>query len=450
MAAIESGRPVLPVFVLDRETPGKWATGGAGLWWLHHTLDSLGKALANAGAPMVLRRGRAADVLRHLAHEVGAAEIHAGRAVEPWARAALDELVANAGVPVHLHRTTLLFDPDSIRTQSGGAYGVFTPFSRACLARGEPDAPLPAPTSITGACAESDRLEDWHLLPTRPDWAGGFRANWKPGEAGAAERLAKVAAETVAEYDRTRNSPGEDGTSALSPRLHWGELSPGQIWHAVADVEGPGKDSYINELLWREFCANLLWHHPDLPEKPLRPEFANMPFRDDPVGLTAWQRGQTGIPIVDAGMRQLWHLGWMHNRIRMITASFLIKHQMLAWQAGEAWFWDALVDADLASNSAQWQWVAGCGADAAPYFRIFNPVLQGRKFDADGEYVRRWVPELAQLPDRVLHAPWEASDAELAAADVRLGQDYPHPIVDLAAGRARALAAYKTLGGSPH
>ncbi len=449
VAAIDSGRPVLPVFILDQETPGKWAPGAGSLWWMHQTLESLGKTFAAAGAPLVLRRGRVADVLRHLVHEVGAAEIHAGRPVEPWARRVLDELVATAGVPVHLHRTTLLFDPGSVRTLSGGAYGVFTPFARACLARPKPAAPLAAPTTIAGISVASDRLEDWQLLPTQPERAAGFRRTWKPGEAGAAERLAKIAAQTVADYDRTRNLPGEDGTSALSPRLHWGELSPGQIWHAVDDIEGAGKDSYLSELLWREFSANLLWHHPDLPEKPLRPEFANMPFRDDAADLTAWQRGQTGIPIVDAGIRQLWGLGWMHNRVRMITASFLVKHLLLPWQEGEAWFWNTLVDADLASNSAQWQWVAGSGADAAPYFRVFNPVLQGRKFDADGNYVRRWVPELARLSDKALQAPWEASESELAQAGVRLGHTYPHPIVDLPAGRARALAAYKTIGRSP-
>ncbi len=447
-AAIASGRPVLPVFILDGDTPGKWAPGGASLWWLHHTLASLGESFAAAGAPLVLRRGRAADVLRHLAEEVGAAEIHAGRAVEPWARAVMDELVASAGVPLHLHRTTLLLDPDAIRTQSGGAYGVFTPFSRACLARPRPDAPLPAPAAITGASAPSDRLEDGHLLPTKPDWAAGFRANWKPGEAGAADRLGKIVASVIAGYDQTRNSPGEDGTSALSPRLHWGELSPGQIWNAVADIEGTGKDTYLNELLWREFCANLLWHHPDMPDAPLRPEYAGMPVRHDDADLEAWRRGRTGIPIVDAGIRQLWHLGWMHNRVRMITASFLVKHLLLPWQEGEAWFWDTLVDADLASNSAQWQWIAGCGADASPFFRIFNPVLQGRKFDPAGDYVRRWVPELARLPDRALQAPWEASATELAEAGVRLGDTYPRPIVDLAAGRTRALAALKAISGS--
>ncbi len=445
VAAIASGRPVLPLFILDRETPGRWAPGGASLWWLHHSLVSLGESLEKAGAKLILRRGAAVEVLRHLVHEVGAAEIHAGRAIEPWARKVMDEVVSTSGAKLHLHRTALLYEPDGIRTQSGGAYGVFTPFSRACLARGAPDKPLSAPLSFKGVSAPSDELADWKLLPARPDWAAGLRARWVPGEAGAAQRLKRVVADVVKGYDQTRNFPGQDGTSALSPRLHWGELSPGQIWHAVEGIESKGRTTFVNELLWREFSANLLWHHPDLPEKPLRPEFAAMPWRRDAAGLRAWQRGQTGIPLVDAGMRQLWNTGWMHNRVRMVVASFLIKHLLLPWQDGEAWFWDTLVDADLASNSAQWQWVAGSGADAAPYFRVFNPVLQGWKFDPKGDYVRRWVPELARLPDKALQNPWDASEEELAAAGVRLGETYPRPIVDLAAGRARALEAFAGL-----
>ncbi len=248
-------------------------------------------------------------------------------------------------------------------------------------------------------------------------------------------------------YARTRNSPGMDGVSMLSPRLHFGEISPAQAWHA-AEAARPGAEGtrvWTDELLWREFSANLLWEHPILPEAPLRGEFAAMGWRDDRAGLAAWQRGRTGLPIVDAGMRQLWHLGWMHNRVRMITASFLVKHLLLPWQDGEAWFWDTLVDADLASNAAQWQWVAGSGADAAPFFRVFNPVLQGEKFDPEGAYVRRWVPELARLPDRFLHAPWSAPADILDAAGVAIGRTYPAPVVDLAAGRARALAAFRLL-----
>ena len=292
----------------------------------------------------------------------------------------------------------------------------------------------------------SDRLEDWDLLPSRPDWAGGLRATWTPGESGAQARLRVFLDRNLAGYAGFRDHPGQCVTSMLSPHLHFGELSAAQVWHGVNALQ-PSKDSdkFIRELLWREFSIHLLWQHPDLPEVPLRREFAGMPWRDDASALAAWQRGRTGIPIVDAGMRQLWETGWMHNRVRMIAASVLIKHLLIPWQAGEAWFWDTLVDADLANNAASWQWVAGCGADAAPYFRIFNPTLQGRKFDAEGVYVRRFVPELSQLSSADIHAPWEAPEPALAQAGVILGQTYPHPIVNLAAGRARALAAYEAV-----
>jgi deoxyribodipyrimidine photo-lyase len=441
--AVASGRPVVPVFVLDETTAGDWAPGGAARWWLHHSLAALAQALARLGAPLVLRRGRIAEIFAALVAETDAAEIHAGLPGEPWARDAVATLQQRLGIPVHLHRTLTLFDPDALRTQTGGPYGVFTPFARACRARGVPDAPLPPPKRIpTAAPPRSDRLEDWRLLPTRPDWAGGLRQAWQPGEAGGRRQLHAFADAAVQNYHRTRDLPGQDGTSRLSPHLHWGEVSPDTAWQAASRADGgEGVDTWQNEMLWREFSANLLWHNPALPQAPLRREFAAMPWRDAPDELRAWQQGRTGIPIVDAGMRQLWRVGWMHNRVRMIVASFLIKHLLLPWQTGAAWFWDTLVDADLASNSAQWQWVAGCGADAAPYFRIFNPVLQGCKFDKEGAYVRRWVPELARLPDTAIHAPWQAPELVLRAAGIVLGPTYPHPIVDLAAGRQRALAA---------
>jgi deoxyribodipyrimidine photo-lyase len=294
----------------------------------------------------------------------------------------------------------------------------------------------------------SDALADWGLLPGKPDWAAGLRETWTPGEAGARARLDRFLAHGLAQYEARRNLPGTDGTSMLSPHLHWGELSPVQVWHAAthaAQAGGKGLDAFLRELLWREFSIHLLWEHPGLPDAPLRPEFGRMAWRKDQEGLRAWTRGRTGLPIVDAGMRQLWRTGWMHNRVRMIVASFLSKHLLIPWQEGEAWFWDTLVDADLASNSANWQWVAGCGADPAPYFRVFNPVLQGRKFDPEGTYVRQWVPELAGLAPRWVHAPWDASESELLRADVKLGETYPKPIVDLARARERALEAYRAL-----
>ncbi len=439
VAAVASGHQVLPVFVLDEASAGSWAPGGASRWWLHQSLAALAGDLAARGAPLLLRRGRYEQVLPALLAETGAVAVHAGLPTEPWARVALREVHRRLGGRLRTHLTTLAFSPTEIMTQAGTPYGVYTPFARACQARmAALGAPQPAPERIDGATLPpGDRLADWGLLPERPDWAGGLRAGWMPGEAGAAARLARFGAEGLSGYAERRDLPAVDGTSMLSPHLAWGEISAGQVLHATENAA-----KFTSEVLWREFAAHLLWHHPSLPEAPLRAGFAAMPWRQDAGGLRAWQRGATGIPLVDAGMRQLWATGWMHNRVRMVVASFLVKHLLLPWQAGEAWFWDTLVDADLAQNSASWQWVAGCGADAAPYFRVFNPVLQGRKFDADGGYVRAWVPELARLPDRFVHAPWEAPEGVLAAAGVRLGREYPEPIVELGAGRARALAAF--------
>ena len=450
-AALRGGRRVLPVFVL--EDAGAWKLGGASRWWLHHSLTALAASLAALGAPLVLRRGSALEEIPRLAREVGAGEVHTGGGPEPAARA-LDREVAAAlqadGVTLHRHRTRMMFNPETIRTGAGGVYGVYTPFGRACRASGGPRPPLAAPERIPSpAPPASDRLEDWGLLPTKPDWAGGLRATRTPGEAGGQARLRRFLTGGLEAYGRNRNLPGIASTSMLSPHIAWGEVSLAQAWFAAeaqAGGAGDGLSVFQSELLWREFSIYQLWHHPDLPEQPLRPNFAAMPWREDPAGLAAWQRGQTGIPIVDAGMRELWRTGWMHNRVRMIVASFLTKHLLLPWQAGEAWFWDTLVDADLSANAASWQWVAGCGADAAPYFRVFNPVLQGQKFDADGSYVRRYVPELARLSDKYIHAPWEAPDVALAAAGIRLGGNYPRPVIDLAAGRDRALAAWRGLG----
>ena len=434
--AARGDRGVVAVYVLDDAAAGDWAIGGAGRWWLHHSLAALADSLGKHGVTLVLRRGDTARALAEVAAAVGARDIHAGRAHEPFARATERAVAALPGLTLHLHRTATLFDLDAIRTQAGGVYGVFTPFARACRAH-EVGPPLPVPRLDGPPAPRSDALDDWGLLPTTPDWAAGIRAAWTPGEAGALARL-KAFAHDIARYDARRNLPGEPGTSMLSPHLHWGEVSPTQVWHAAeASEPGRGRETYQTEILWREFSAYLLWHHPELPEQPLRPEFSRMPWRVDDGALRAWERGRTGIPIVDAGMRQLWQTGWMHNRVRMIVASFLVKHLLIPWQDGERWFWDTLVDADLASNAASWQWVAGSGADAAPYFRVFNPVLQGRKFDPAGAYVRRYVPELSGLDAGRIHAPWESGDL--------LSQAYPQPIVDLAAGRARALDAYRAV-----
>ena len=448
-AATESGRPVLPVFILDDAFAGAWALGGASRWWLHHSLTALRQSLGGLGVSLTLRRGDSVATIAEIADQTGAAEIFTGGSADPGARRVDQEAAEAVGVKFHRMRTMTLFHPNSVRTKSGGAYSVYTPFANACLALGGPMEPVPAPTTLVSAKApRSDRLEDWDLLPTTPDWASGLRDTWTPGEPGAMERAEAFMTRGLNGYAVARDQPAGDGTSMLSPHLHFGEISAVQLWYmAHQRPGGKSREVFVRELLWREFCANLLWHNPGLPETPLKPEFGNMPWRDDKAGIRAWQQGRTGVPIVDAGMRQLWHTGWMHNRVRMIAASFLIKHLMIRWQEGEAWFWDTLVDADLASNAGNWQWVAGCGADAAPYFRIFNPVLQGKKFDADGGYVRRWIPELGRLESRHIHAPWDAPAESLAKAGVTLGKTYPKPIVDLAGGRARALDAYAGIRG---
>lgn len=438
--AVQEGGPVVPVYVLDE------ALGGAGRWWLHHSLINLATDLAARGANLVLRRGDPAKIIPELATEVGASSVHAARSYEPALRRA-DKMVDTAlkaqGVRFARHLATSLFAPEQIKTKTGGAYGVYTPFSRACFVEGVPDDILPAPEVIKSVEVTSERLADWGLLPTKHDWASGMREVWTPGEAGAAARLKAFLAGPISLYDEARNLPGVEGTSRLSPHVHFGEISPRMVWHEAAKCgTGSGVHTFLKELLWREFSINLLWQHQDLARTPIKPEFAKFPWADDKNWLYCWQRGMTGVPIVDAGMRQLRQTGWMHNRVRMICASFLVKHLLIPWQQGERWFWDNLCEADEAANAASWQWVAGCGADAAPYFRIFNPVLQGQKFDPDGKYVRKYVPELASLPDKLIHAPWEAEPKLLTFARVTLGKDYPRPITGLSEGRERALAAY--------
>ncbi len=451
-AALAGADKILPVYVLDDEAAGDARIGGASRWWLHHSLESLGKDLARLGAPLVLRKGDAREIIPALARQIGADTVHAARAYEPHMRAmdkTIDAALKAYGIAYKRHLSAMLFPPERIRTKTGGIYGVYTPFSRACFEAGVAEDILPVPPAIPGISGIlSDELTSWALLPRKPDWAGGMRATWQPGEAGAAGLLATFLSGAVHAYYDDRNVPGKTGTSRLSPHLHFGEISARDVWLQAAQFEGKGAGHYLKELLWREFSIYLLWHHPDLPSQPIRPEFSRFPWAGNPGALRTWQRGQTGVPIVDAGMRELWQTGWMHNRVRMITASYLVKHLLIPWQAGEAWFWDTLVDADLAANAASWQWVAGCGADAAPYFRIFNPVLQGLKFDSDGTYVRRYVPEIASLPDQYIHAPWSAPESDLAKAGVTLGKTYPRPVMELGEGRDRALAAYSQISGS--
>ena len=455
--AAEAGSAVVPVFVLDEVHPCAWTPGGASRWWLHHSLAALAEALAAKGLPLVLRRGDPAEILPALAAETGAAAVHWNRCYEPYAIArdkALKATLQDAGLEARSFAASLLYEPWETETKTGGPYKVFTPFWKALQAKGDPPAPRAAPDKLAaGPAASSDSLADWGLLPTEPDWAGGLRGAWQPGEAGARARLAEFLEADVPAYPEDRDRPDRPGTSRISPHLAWGEIGPRQIWHTTRDrLRGAGGRaaergswSFLRELAWRDFSYHLLYHWPDFPERSWRREFEAFPWAEDAAGYHAWCRGQTGFPAVDAAMRELWHTGWMHNRMRMVAASFLVKNLLIPWQKGEAWFWDTLVDADLANNSASWQWVAGCGADAAPYFRIFNPVKQGETHDPDGAYVRHWVPEVAGLPDKFLNCPWEAPTEILAQAGVMLGETYPRPLVDHKMARQRALDAYGTI-----
>lgn len=455
-AAIDAKRPLILVYVLDDETPGRWRIGAAQRWWLHRSLEALGVDISKRGARLLLRRGCSEEIIARLAEETSAAAVFWNRCYEPFAIArdsALKATLTARGVRVESFSGALLNEPWTVQTKSGEPFKVFTPYWRACLAQSGWRAPLPAPRKLDGyaGALASDALSAWRLLPTRPNWAAGFAPEWEPGEAGAQAALERFLDTAMKTYSEARDQLGARGTSRLSPHLHWGELSPTQIHAAVeAAVERDsalrnGADKFMSEIGWREFSHNLLYHWPTLPEANWRRSFDTFPWREDEAGLEAWRRGRTGYPVVDAAMRELWTTGYMHNRARMIAASFLIKHLMLDWRCGEAWFWDTLLDADLASNAASWQWVAGSGADAAPYFRIFNPVTQGERYDASGAYVRRWVPELAGLPTALLHQPWKADAPALAAAGVRLGETYPRPIVEHGFARVRALAAFKSM-----
>ena len=454
-AAVEAGAPVIPVYVLDDETPGAWKPGGASRWWLAQSLRSLESALQAAGSQLILRRGKGIAALSALAEETGAKTIFFTRGYEPYRRpleARLQDELSKAGVECRRFGGHILFEPEKIANNSGDPFRVYTPFFKAVSARDLPRAPLPAPKSLPAPSKwpRSDRLEAWGLEPAKPGWASGLRESWTAGEQAARKRLLLFIENMLRGYRDRRNIPGVDGTSRLSPHLAFGEIGPHQIWRAVLTAaEEAGRhdmgEPYLREIVWREFSYHLLFNWPTLPQAPFRAEFAAFPWQPDAGALQAWQRGQTGYPIVDAGMRELWHTGYMHNRVRMIVGSFLVKHLLIPWTAGEAWFWDTLVDADLANNSASWQWIAGCGADAAPYFRIFNPIKQGQTFDPEGDYVRRWVPELAALATDVIHAPWAAPERVLHTAGVVLGKSYPAPIVDHAMARERALAAFKGL-----
>jgi deoxyribodipyrimidine photo-lyase len=447
-AAVASGAPIVPVYVFDPDHGAPFAMGGAAKWWLHHSLNALDTRLKAKGSRLVLRRGPAQQTLEALIAETGAQAVSWNRLYDPASIARDREIKASLRVRCASYNASLLREPWETATRDGGPFKVFTPFFRRLRELGPAQDPLPEPQNLTPPRTWPGRenLADWALTPSAPDWAKGFAHVWTPGEAGARQKLSRFLDGALTGYARHRDVPGIPGTSRLSPHLAFGEIGPREVW-AAAPHNSPDTDKFLSELAWREFAHHLLFHTPSLPTANWRPAFDAFPWdaSGDAQGLRAWTRGRTGFPIVDAGMRELWATGWMHNRVRMIVASFLVKNLMIDWRRGAAWFWDTLVDADLANNSAGWQWVAGSGADAAPFFRIFNPVTQAQTFDPEAAYVKHWVPELAALPPTAAHAPWSADASVLTRAGVVLGRTYPWPIVDLQQTRARALEAFAAL-----
>ncbi|MFI9653125.1 deoxyribodipyrimidine photo-lyase [Guyparkeria sp. GHLCS8-2] len=449
---------IIPVYILPPEGPDQarrdgFHHGGASRWWLHHSLAALDRDLQALGGRLIIRRGEPADVLTRLAADSGATTVHWNRRLEPAGIAtdrATKQALRDEGLAVESFAGNYLHEPWNVLNKQGAPYKVFTPYWKALLAAGidQPILPEPEGLNLVPAAVGSETIDSLGLLPQR-DWAAGFAEWWTPGEAGAWDRFESFL-DDVSHYHDTRNRLDLDGTSRLSPHLHFGEISPRQVVARVRSaypdaLDDKGPEAFLREIGWREFGANLLYHFPQTQTDNLDARFDHLPWRNDPDHIGAWQRGETGIPVVDAAMRALWATGWMHNRARMIVASFLTKNCLVDWRIGADWFMDTLVDADLPSNTAGWQWVAGTGGDAAPYFRIFNPVLQSGKFDSEGAFIRRWVPELAALPDKVLFAPWESDPGTLNRAGVTLGETYPRPIVDLKASREAALEAFQQI-----
>lgn len=438
-AAADRG-DVLVCYILDEVSESIRPLGGAARWWLHHSLASLDESLQTLGVPLVLRSGGTEEAITQLVADSGADAVfwnrrygHAERTLDAGVKASL----AGTGIEVHSFQANLLHEPWEVANGQGEPYKVFTPFWRACISRPGPRLPVEAPDTLRGPRPASENLGAWNLLPVKPDWAGGLRATWTPGEPAAQTLLGEFLDGRIGDYSEARQLPDVEGTSRLSPHLRFGEVSPFQVWHAAERSRNATISDNItvfgSEIGWREFCWQLLYHNPTLATENYRTEFNAFPWREPSAQeLDAWRHGRTGYPLIDAGMRQLWHTGWMHNRVRMAVASFLVKNMLVDWRIGEQWFWDTLVDADPANNAANWQWVAGSGADAAPYFRIFNPVTQSKKFDADGGYLRRWVPELRTAEN--VHEPWKGT------ADC-----YPKPLLDLRESREEALKAYQEL-----
>ncbi|MFT8521231.1 cryptochrome/photolyase family protein [Gluconobacter oxydans] len=452
--AAASGRPLICLYILDDVTPALHPLGAAARWWLHGALADLRRNLEKQGGTLLTLSGSAEMLLPQLAKQTDVASVHWHHRLHERERAQDDRIrrtLEEQGCEVHAHWGTVLVDPDTVQTKQGGFYKVCGSFWKALQTHAVPE-PLEAPSrlsfhAVPDSALSDVRLNEDSLCPQAPDWAVGFRKTWEPGEAEGQEHLEDFLKDSVAGYPRGRDRVAEEGTSRLSPYLASGAVSPRQVWAALqkhgAHTDGPR--IFLSELGWREFAHYTLYHLPKLPFENLSPKFSAMQWRKSAVDLKAWQRGQTGVPIVDAGMRQLWQTGWMHNRARMIVGSFLTKHLLIDWKEGEAWFRDTLVDADFANNAMNWQWVAGTGIEATPFFRIFNPTRQAEKFDPDGDYIRQWVPELRRLSGKALFEPWAAADEDLRRGGVVLGRTYPRPIVDLKDGRDRALQAFRAL-----
>jgi len=445
---------VLLVYILDDQNAADQTMGSASRVWLHHSLKALNASL---GGRLQLFVGDASTILQRLTTELDVDAIFWNRCYEPWRMRrdnSLKQKLLDSGLHCRSFNASLLWEPWTVLKKDDSPYRVYTPFYRnGCAAAPTPREPLSAPTQL--ACHNQDLqcsqpLSSLSLLPAHSDWHESTSGEWLIGESGATTQLQRFCKQCLDQYKPARDFPALDATSRLSPHLHFGEISPHQVWHRIQQETfhhpGEGPAHFLREIAWREFSYYLLYHFPKLPQQNFNPRFDGFEWRKDSEGLKRWQRGQTGFPIIDAGMRELWQTGYMHNRVRMIVASFLVKNLMIHWREGAAWFWDCLFDADLASNSASWQWVAGSGADAAPYFRIFNPILQSEKFDPEGEYLLRYCPELGGLSSKLRHQPWSASAEQLQVAGLRLGIDYPRPIVDLKTTRERALNNYRALG----
>ncbi len=451
-AAAKQGAPVLPVYILDDENSGEWRMGGASRWWLHESLSSLNASLKRS---LYVARGDAASVLDDLIENTGAQAVYWNRCYEPWRikrDARIKSAITERDIEAKSFNGSLLFEPHTVAKADGTPYKVFTPFYRkGCLGEGRQprEAALDDIKFKVFGGGPPSAIDDLGLMPDI-EWYAQMAEEWEPGESGAEARLQQFLDSGLQGYKVGRNRPDQTHVSRLSPHLHFGEISPHRVWWAARALEPDPEfaddvDCLCSELGWREFAHYLLYHEPQMPQENLQTKFERFPWRESEADLKRWQRGDTGIPIVDAGMRELWQTGYMHNRVRMIVASFLTKNLLIHWRDGEAWFWDTLLDADLANNSASWQWVAGCGTDAAPYFRIFNPVTQGKKFDPNGNYVRQYVPEVAGLSDKFLHEPWAAPEAEQEAAGLDADCVYRKPMADLKASRERALEAFKSL-----